>query len=98
MSKFTTTSGFVVGAAVLGLTLAIVFLATVFASASAPAQAEPEIASAVHRPLGKADHLPVRTVGAACSSKGWPYYDQGCRFDLRTLDKEAPTVRVIALR
>jgi hypothetical protein len=92
MSRFTITSGFVVGAAVLGLTLA-----TVFASASPPAQAEPEIASALHRPLSKADRLPVRTVGAACSSKGWPYYDQSCRFDLRTLDTSAPMVRVIAL-
>jgi hypothetical protein len=90
MLKFTTASGIVVGIAVLGITVA-----AVFASASPP---EPEITSALHRPLAKADALPVRTEGAACSAHGWPYYDQGCRFDLRTPDKEAPTVRLIALR
>jgi hypothetical protein len=40
----------------------------------------------------------VRTEGEVCASHGWPYYDQGCRFDLRTPDQEAPTVRLIALR
>jgi hypothetical protein len=88
MLKFTTASGIVVGIAVLGITVA-----AVFASASPP---EPEFTSALHRPLAKAGPLTMRTEG--CSSHGWPYYDQGCRFDLRTPDQEAPTVRLIALR
>jgi hypothetical protein len=93
MSKFTSASGFVVGAAIVGIALA-----AVFASPSPPTTAEPEIALAPHQPLLRVDHLPLRTVGAACSAHGWPYYDQGCRFDLRTPDKEAQTVRLIALR
>jgi hypothetical protein len=93
MLKFTTASGLVAGVAVLGLTFAA-FLAP----ASPPAQAEPQIASALHQPLGEKDRLPVRIEGASCASRGWPYYDQGCRFDLRAPAKEARTVRVIALR
>ena len=90
MLNCTTASGIVVGTAVLGIAVA-----AVLASAS---RSEPEITSALHEPLTKADTLPVRTEGAACAAHGWPYYDQGCRFDLRTPDKEAPTVRLIALR
>jgi hypothetical protein len=89
MLNFHTTSGIVVSTAVLG----IAFAAS-FASNAPPAKAEAQIAS----PLAKADRLPVRTVGAACSLDGWPYYDQGCRFDLRTSAEEARTVRVIGLR
>jgi hypothetical protein len=91
MLKFTTTSSLVVGAAVLGLAFA-----ALFASAAPPAEAEPQIDSV--QPLAKADRLPVRIEGAACASHGWPYYDQGCRFDLRAPANEAPTVRVVALR
>jgi hypothetical protein len=93
MLKFNTTSGIVVSTAVLG----IAFAAS-FASDAPPAKVGPQIASVLHQPLAKADRLPVRTIGAACSLDGWPYYDQGCRFDLRTPAKEARTVRVIALR
>ena len=89
MLKFTTASGIVVGIAVLGISAA-----AVFASASPP---EPELASALHRPLAKAG--PSWCAPKAKSARhGWPYYDQGCRFDLRTPDQEAPTVRLIALR
>jgi hypothetical protein len=90
MLKFTTASGLVVGAAVLGLAFA-----AVFASTAPSADAERQIDSV--QPL-EASRLPVRIEGAACSSHGWPYYDQGCRFDLRAPANEAPTVRVIALR
>ena len=90
MLKFTTASDLVVGTAVLGLAFA-----AVFASAAPSADAERQIDSV--QPL-KASRLPVRIEGAACSSHAWPYYDQGCRFDLRAPANEAPTVRVIALR
>jgi hypothetical protein len=59
-------------------------LAAFFASAAPQAKA--------------ADRLLVRASGAACSSHSWPYYDQACRFDLRSPSKDARTVRVVALR
>jgi hypothetical protein len=92
MLKLTTASGIVVGTAVLGITVA-----AFFASDAPTAKAEPQIASLHHQPLAEADRLPVRAEGAACSH-GWPYYEQGCRFDLRTPAKEARAVRIIALR
>jgi hypothetical protein len=61
------------------------------------AQAGPGMSLAL-QPLAKADRLPVRETGAACSSRSWPYYDQNCRFDLRSPAKDARTVRVIPLR
>lgn len=93
MPKFTNAAGLVVGAAVLGIAFA-----AFFASASPPAKAGPQLASVLHQPLAEADRRPVHAEDAACSFHGWPYYDQSCRFDLRTPAKEAPTVRVIALR
>jgi len=36
--------------------------------------------------------------GNACSSRGWPHYEQNCLFDLRTSSNEARTVRLIVLR
>jgi hypothetical protein len=45
-----------------------------------------------------ADSLPAIATGNACSSRGWPHYEQSCLFDLRTLAKEVRTVRVIVLR
>lgn len=45
-----------------------------------------------------ADRLPVISKGNACSSRGWPNYEQSCLFDLRTPAKEVRTVRVIVPR
>jgi hypothetical protein len=92
MLKLTTASGIVVGTAVLGITVA-----AFFASDAPTAKAEPPIASLHHQPLAEADRLPARAERAACSY-GWPYYEQGCRFDLRTPAKEARPIRIIALR
>jgi hypothetical protein len=77
----TTTSGIAAGAVVSGIALAVFF-----ASASPQANAEPQITP-----------VEVSAKGAACSSHSWPYYDQDCRFDLRSA-KALPMVRVIALR
>jgi hypothetical protein len=82
-----------VSAAVLGMALA-----AVFASVAPQAKAEPQTSPVVYQPLAKADRLPVRTKGAACSSHAWPYYDQDCRFDLRSPANVARAIRVIALR
>jgi hypothetical protein len=94
MIKFTTAaSGTAVTTAVLGITLA-----AIFASSAPPAKAAPLTGIVVDQPLAKADRLPVRTKGAACSSRSWPYYDQDCQFDLRNPANDARTIRVIALR
>ena len=45
-----------------------------------------------------ADRLPAIAKGNACSSRGWPNYEQSCLFDLRTPAKEVRTVRVIVPR
>ena len=75
-----------------------VLFAAVFASVAPQAKADPQIAPVVYQPFAEADRLPVRTRGAACSSHAWPYYDQDCRFDLRSPANVARTIRVIALR
>jgi len=94
MIKLTTAvSSASVGAVVLGIALA-----AAFASVPPQAKADPRIASVVYQPLAKADRLPMPTKGAACSSRSWPYYDQDCRFDLRSPANPARTIRVIALR
>ena len=94
MLKFTTTHG---GAAVSVAVLAIA-LGACFASAAPQAKAEPQITPVEHQHFAKADRLPAGAKAAACSFTNWPYYDQDCRFDLRTPAGEARTVRVIALR
>jgi hypothetical protein len=94
MIKLTTAaSSTAVSAAVLGIALA-----AVFASVAPQAKADPRIASVVYQLLAKADRLAMPTKGAACSSRAWPYYDQDCRFDLRSPANPARTIRVIALR
>ncbi len=45
-----------------------------------------------------ADRLPEIARGNACSSRGWPNYEQNCLFDLRTPAKEARPIRIIVLR
>jgi hypothetical protein len=62
------------------------------------AKAEAQVMDAFHQPYAKGNRLAVPPRGAACSSRGWPYYEQGCQFDLRKPADESRTVRVIALR
>jgi hypothetical protein len=73
-------------------------LAVLFASIVPEARAETQIAGALHPSFAKGDRLPAAEMGAACSSRGWPYYEQNCQFDLRRPAHEARTVRIIALR
>jgi hypothetical protein len=49
-------------------------------------------------PLAKGDRLPVPVKGAACSSRGWPHYEQSCQFDMRRPAGEVRTIRIVALR
>src|SRR4051794_23046618 len=48
--------------------------------------------------LAKADRLPVLVKGTACSTLGWPHYEQRCQFDMRRPADEMWAVRIIALR
>ena len=47
------------------------------------AKADSQVKNAVHQPHAKGDRLPVLAKGAACSSRGWPHYEQSCQFDRR---------------
>ena len=60
----------------------------------AEAPAEPVIQQA----SAKGDRLPVFVKGTACSSLGWPHYEQRCQFDMRRAADDVRTVRVLALR
>jgi hypothetical protein len=46
----------------------------------------------------KGDRLPTLLKGAACSTQGWPHYEQRCLFDWRRDADTIPIVRIIALR
>jgi hypothetical protein len=71
----------------------------VFLTAVAPAaKAGSPVKRAVHEPHAKGDRLPALAKGTACSSRGWPHYEQSCQFDMRRPATDARSVRVIALR
>jgi hypothetical protein len=72
---------------------AIAGLMVLLTSAAPDASAAPAIA--VQQAQVKGDRHPNRISGSACSSFGWPNYEQSCQFDLRG---PARTVRIIALR
>jgi hypothetical protein len=54
--------------------------------------------AAAHQHLAKADRLPVLVKGTACTSLGWPHYEQKCQFDIRRPADDVRPVRVIASR
>jgi hypothetical protein len=62
------------------------------------AKAEPKVQVAVHQTQVKADRLSGVVKGTACSSLGWPHYEQSCQFDLRRPADDMRKVRIIALR
>jgi hypothetical protein len=68
----------------------------VFLSGVLEVKAEPKINVAVHH--AKADRLPVLAKGTACSSLGWPHYEQSCQFDMRRQHDDVRTVRIVGLR
>jgi len=78
---------------------AIVAGLVVFLTSVVPeARAESKINDAVHLSHAKGDRLTILVKGTACSSRGWPHYEQSCQFDTRRPANEARTVRIIALR
>ena len=82
-----------VAAATLASAL-VVFLTSVVPEAKADSQ----VKDAAHQPYAEGDRLPVLAKGAACSTRGWPHYEQTCQFDKRRAANEARKVRVIVLR
>jgi hypothetical protein len=71
----------------------------VFVTSVAPeAKAESAPPSSVHQPSAKGDRLPILSTGSACSVQAWPNYDRICQFDMRSITKDARSVRIIALR
>jgi hypothetical protein len=79
--------------------LAVIFVGLAVLVPSVPAvKAEPQASAMVALAHFKGDRLPTLTKGAACSSLGWPHYEQACQFDMRRPADEIRAVRVIALR
>jgi len=62
------------------------------------ARAESRVERAPAQSLAKGDRLQPLVMTSECSSRGWPYYEQSCQFDLRTPAHQARAVRIIALR
>ena len=78
---------------------ALVAGVAVFLTSGVPgAKAEPQAKAALLQPDAKNDALRALITGTACSSRGWPHYEQSCLFDLRGAAHKAPTVRIIAVR
>ena len=81
--------------------LAAAFVAglAVFLTPIAPqARAQARLGAGVtHAPSIKADRLPVRVNGGACSSHSWPNYDIACQFDLRRSADDIRVVRIVNL-
>jgi hypothetical protein len=62
------------------------------------ARAESRVEAVPAQSLAKGDRLQPLAMATECSLQGWPYYEQGCQFDLRSPAHQARTVRIIALR
>ena len=76
---------------------AIVGLAVFFVSGATEVKADPAIKLAAYH-HAKADRLPLLAMGAACSSLGWPHYEQKCQFDRRRHYDDARPVRIVGRR
>ena len=73
-------------------------LAVVLAPTAPGARAETALGAGVpDRHSIKADRLPIRVSGSACSSHSWPNYDVACQFDLRKSADDVRVVRIVNL-
>lgn len=75
--------------------VALVGGSVVFPSGVLEVKAAPQTIATVHQT--KRDRL-VIPKGAACSTLGWPNYEQSCQFDMRRPADDMRAIRVIALR
>jgi len=48
-----------------------------------------------HKNAIKGDRLEARTIGTACSARGWPYFEVNCLRDTTTATGQARTVRMV---
>jgi hypothetical protein len=48
-----------------------------------------------HTPGPKSDRLDTKTVVAACSQRGWPYYEASCLRNMTTPRRNARPVRIV---
>jgi hypothetical protein len=78
-----------VAAAIAGV---VIFLTTL-----APPKASVDT-RALPQTSAKGDRLPLAVKGAACSTHGWPDFEQRCQFDFRKPANEGQKVRIVALR
>jgi hypothetical protein len=87
-----------------GTTITVALAATlvsglaVLLSGVSGVKAELQAKAAAYQVHSRSDRLPILAKGAACSSLGWPNYEQGCLFDMRRPADEMRTVRIIVLR
>ena len=84
----------------INLVAALALLAgqTAFLTSTAPEAKAAPVAASAPQALAKGDRLVVAPKGTACSSQGWPYYEQGCQLDRSKPADAAPKIRIIALR
>jgi hypothetical protein len=92
MLKLITTKSVAVAA-----TAAIAAVMAIFLTV-APAAKAPQVTTAVvEHILAKGDRLLPVVMGAACSGRSWPNYEQNCQFDLRQSADHVRPVRVLDL-
>jgi hypothetical protein len=75
------TAAAVIGGLVAGL--AVLFVPAVQQAMAETVVDQPAVVDNLHQAAVKGDRLPALASGAACSSRGWPHYEQTCQFDLR---------------
>jgi len=71
---------------------------TAIAAAGLVASLATFLTSGVPEAKADGDQLRALAKGAACSSHGWPYYEQACQSDIRVAGNGARAVRIIPLR
>jgi hypothetical protein len=76
---------------------AVIASLAVFLTSAVPEAKAEAAAGALQPALAKSDRLPVLAKGAACSTRGWPHYEQNCQFDMRKSADDVRTVRVVGL-
>jgi hypothetical protein len=82
--------------AVGGAAALVAGLTAILVATAPSAKAAPQTQDGVQSHT-KGDRLAMRPTGAACSSHGWPHYEQSCQFDLSRSADAARTVRVLDL-
>jgi hypothetical protein len=83
-----------IAAAALGATVALVLPG--FSPDVAASIPSPHVGAGIASATGKADRLPERLVGTACSEKAWPYFEADCLRDRTPTANLTRTIRLIS--